>query len=83
MGVCITKFLKSDKFDAITKQLDCSQIVSTTDVATILESIFGGDVKGDFLWYRRAGKTFFRCEHDEGIEYSQVLKALIKIVIEK
>lgn len=55
---------------------------STLDIVNNLNRIFGKDVKGDFECYRRAGKIFFRCEHDEGEKYSHLMKGLFKTMIE-
>ena len=55
---------------------------STVDIINNLNRIFGKDVKGDFECYRRAGKIFFRCEHEEGEKYSHLMKGLFKTMIE-
>ena len=59
-----------------------SNAESTIDIVNNLSRIFGSDVKGNFECYRRAGKFFFRCEHDEGEKYSHLMKGLFKTMIE-
>lgn len=89
MGLGIVKFLNSegstgtDFVNCIPDENIEEKTVNSSDIAKILNSIFGDSVKGDFEHYRRAGKNFFRCEHKEGKEYSQLIKSILQVIVEK
>ena len=89
MGLGIVKFLNSEGGKGIdfAKCMSSENIegkhVNSSDIALVLKSIFGDSVKGDFQHYRRAGKNFFRCEHKEGKEYSQLIKSILQVIVEK
>ena len=87
MGLGIVKFLNSDNtgidFSHIPRAINEGKPVNSSDVAKVLKSVFGESVKGNFKHYRRAGKNFFRCDHSEGEEYSQLIKCLLQIMVEK
>mgnify|MGYP006908343056 CR=1 FL=1 len=89
MGLGIVKFLNSkentgiDLTRLLPRETTEGKPVNSSDISKVLKSIFGESVKGDFEHYRRAGKNFFKCEHNEGKEYSQLIKGILQIIVEK
>ena len=58
-----------------------SQKNTVNDITFALDTYFESKEKENFEWYQRAGKFFFRYEHDLGEEYSKIMKESFETIV--
>ena len=58
-----------------------SEKTTINDIAFALDTYFEDKDKENFEWYQRAGKFFFRYEHDLGKEQSKTMKKSFETIV--
>lgn len=76
----VIKPIESNAINSI-QEIELNSQFMITDIAKKLDAYF--DKKsGNFEWYQRAGKFFFRLEHNSGEKYSQIIKNAFESIVE-
>ena len=79
----ITKRLENGSMSSSSLNKNTSREYNTDYVANALNGFFEERENDSFEWYQRAGKQFFRCNHNYDKNHSEEIRRIFETIIEK